>query len=74
MPFADQEQTERLDKGGLANTRHTTDADTERIAASREQACQQLIGLSPMIGTGRFEQRDGLGHGPALHRRVTINN
>ena len=33
---------------------------------------EQLIGLDAVVGAGGFEQRDGLGHGAALHRRSAV--
>jgi hypothetical protein len=36
----------------------------------RQDGGQQLIGLRAVIGAGRFEQRDGFGHGAALRVRT----
>jgi hypothetical protein len=38
----------------------------------RQHGREQLVGLSAVVGSGGFEQRDGFGHGAALPGSVAV--
>ena len=70
---SNQVQTQGLNEGGLAHTRHTADAQAKRLAGVRQQGREQFIGLRAVVGAGRFQQRDGFGDGAALGNPATHN-
>ncbi|MCY1552938.1 hypothetical protein D9M68_893720 [compost metagenome] len=67
MAQADEIQTQRFDESALAHAGHAADTQPEGLPRVRQQRRQQLVSQCAVIGAGRFEQRDGLGHGAALH-------
>ena len=71
---SDEIQAQRLDKGGLAHAGHAADAQTKRFAGVGQQRCEQFVALRAVIGAGRFEQRDGFGHGAALHGSIAMQH
>ena len=65
VALLDQVQAERLDERGLADARHTGDADTDRPAGVRQQGVEQRLGALLVFRLDRLDQRDGLGQRPA---------
>ena len=74
MAQANQIQAQRLDEGGLAHAGHAADAESERFAGVGQQLREQLVALRAVIDAGRFEQRDGFGHGTALHDSIAMQH
>ena len=68
VTLRDQGEAQRLDESALAHARHAADAQAERLPGMRQQTREHLVGLAPVVAAGRFQQRDGLGDGAALHR------
>jgi hypothetical protein len=46
----------------------------QRFAGMRQHGCQQLIGLGAVVCAGGLQQRDGLGHGTALHSGIAVHD
>jgi len=62
----DQEQAQGLDKGGFADAGRAGDTEAYGPAAFRQHLFQQVFGLGPVIGTGGFDQGNGLGQHPPV--------
>ena len=74
MAFADQVQPQRFNERAFAHARHATNAQAQGAACVGQQGRQQFIALRTVVGAGGFQQGNGLGHGPALHGRVAVQN
>jgi len=70
VPQADQVQPERLDEGRLAHAGNAGNAQPEGAPGARQQRVEQRVGAGAVVGPGRLEQRDRLGHRAPLHRRL----
>ena len=68
VALRDEFKPQRLDERALADARNAADAEPERLAGVGQQRRQHFIALRPVIGTRRFEKRDGFGDGTALRR------
>ena len=62
-------QTEGLDEGGFADARRARDAEAQGLAGGRKEVAKQGLGLFPVVGAFRFDQRDGAGQRPAAARQ-----
>ena len=66
MARSDQVQPEGLDERGLADPGHAGDAEAHRPAALGQHTLQKRVGLGPVVGAGRFDERDGLRQHPPV--------
>ena len=74
MTLCNQKQTQGFNEGGLTHTRHTTDTESKRFARMRQQAREQFICQHSIRWQCGLEQGNGLGHGTALNRRLTLQH
>jgi hypothetical protein len=58
MPLVDDIQAETLDERRFTDAGHAGNSDAHRIAGMGQQFGQHVFGLRPMVGTGRFDERD----------------
>ena len=72
VTLTDEVKAQRFDEGGLAHARHPADAQAERLTGVRQHGREQLVGQRTVVGAGRFQQRDGFGHGAALPGSVAL--
>jgi len=59
MPGLDQLHAQRVNEGALAHSRHTRDADAQRLAGMIDQGVDQLLGPRPILGQGTLHECDG---------------
>ena len=61
-------------KKGGGTTRNGRDSESKRLTGVRQQRAQQFVALRLVLRARRLQQRDGFGHGAALHRRRTVQD
>ncbi len=74
VPLGDQSHAERIDGGGLADTRRARDADANSLAGERQQFLNQIARLRLMIGAAAFDQGDGAGQRRAVARAEGVGD
>ena len=68
VALGDQEQAQGFDEGALADAGHARQADAQRTPRRGQQCVEQRVGACTVVRPRALQQRDGLGHGAALHR------